>query len=261
MMLQTPAVGGAGFSVKVGDFGLCRRLAPVGSDDGGAASPATPGSPGGSDGRLRVNSDSYGTVTHVAPETLVEGVLTQVGDWKRVGWWLYLAGWVAIHHTNRKTHTTHHHTPTKHTHQTHPPNTPTKHTHQTHMPNTHAKHTRNPQASDVYSFGVMLQEMLTGSRAWAGLSHSAIILQVSLLNRSLAVPDGLPAPLEQLLRSCLSRDPAGRPSFRAAAEALAAWLQESRGVDLSGTPVGRRADADAEAAAAAAAAGCGACGR
>lgn len=156
VMLQSPPNGGPGFCAKVGDFGLCRHL----------AGPAE---------RLRLAGDAYGTVTHVAPEVLLEGAATK--------------------------------------------------------------------ASDVYSFGVMLHEMLTGARAWAGLSHAAIVLQVSAFGRQLAVPDGLPPALEQLLSSCLSRDPAARPGFAAAADALARWLQETREEDLSGTVVGRRRDA------------------
>ncbi|KAI8471183.1 MAG: kinase-like domain-containing protein, partial [Monoraphidium minutum] len=147
-------------AAKVGDFGLCRRLAGPGQ-------------------RLRLSNDSYGTVTHVAPEVLLEGAATQ--------------------------------------------------------------------ASDVYSFGVMMHEMLTGSRAWAGLSHSAVVLQVSVLGRDLAIPEGLPPPLDALMRNCLSRDAAARPSFAEAAAALAGWLQETRGDDLSGTRVGRRAAPEAAA--------------
>jgi hypothetical protein len=86
----------------------------------------------------------------------------------------------------------------------------------------------------------MLQEMLTGTRAWAGLSHTAVVLQVSALGRSLEVPAGLPPALDDLARGCLARDPAARPTFAEAAGKLAGWLQATRADDLSGTMVGRR---------------------
>jgi hypothetical protein len=101
--------------------------------------------------------------------------------------------------------------------------------------------------------------MLTGTRAWAGLSHAAVVLQVSVLGRELEVPAGLPPALDALLRSALSRDPSARPTFAAAADALAAWLQDVKGQDLSGTPVGRRApegEGGGEAAAPPCAAAC-----
>lgn len=94
----------------------------------------------------------------------------------------------------------------------------------------------------------MLHEMLTGSRAWAGLSHTAVVLQLTALGRGLEAPAGLPAALDSLLRRCLARDPASRPAFSEAAAELAEWLQATRGQDLTGTPVGRRAP-EAEAGA------------
>ncbi len=33
-------------------------------------------------------------------------------------------------------------------------------------------------AMDVYAFGVLFWEMLTSSRAWAGLRHAQIVMQV-----------------------------------------------------------------------------------
>lgn len=127
------------FRAKVGDFGLSRRLVPPSQC-------------------LMVIGDSYGTVTHAAPEVMENRDATQ--------------------------------------------------------------------ASDVYSFGVMLHEMITGRRAWAGLSQSAVVVQVSLLRRGLEVPAGLPAALDSLLQACLSRDPSARPTFAEAAQQLSAWLDE-----------------------------------
>lgn len=168
VLLQSPPTGSPGFTVKIGDFGLVRRLWHASSPS------STP-----TQAPLRVNENSYGTVTHVAPETLLEGTLTP--------------------------------------------------------------------ASDVYSFGVLLQEMLTGTRAWAGLSHTAVIIQTSVLGRSLEVPAGLPATVKFVLEKCLAREPGERPSFAEVAGMLAGWLQETKGDDLSGTEVGRRLDVESKA--------------
>jgi len=89
--------------------------------------------------------------------------------------------------------------------------------------------------------------MLTGTRAWAGLSHTAVIIQTSVLGRSLEVPDGLPATVKFVLEKCLAREPGERPSFAEVAGMLAGWLQETKGDDLSGTEVGRRLDVEDKA--------------
>lgn len=48
-----------------------------------------------------------------------------------------------------------------------------------------------------------------GSRAWAGLSHEAVLAQVGG-EGSLELPMGLPPVLEELLTACLAKDPAAR---------------------------------------------------
>jgi hypothetical protein len=73
--------------------------------------------------------------------------------------------------------------------------------------------------------------MLTGSRAWAGLTAPAVVCQVAVLQRRLAVPDGLPLVLAQLLRGALDPRPAARPAFSAVVEQLTRFVQESRAVD------------------------------
>ncbi|WIA38325.1 hypothetical protein OEZ86_001662 [Tetradesmus obliquus] len=126
-----------GFSAKVTDFGLARPQ----------------------DVRVRSAPGRYGTVTHMAPETIRDGVLDY--------------------------------------------------------------------ACDAYAFGVLCWEMITGSRAWAGLSHEAVLAQVGG-EGSLELPMGLPPVLEELLAACLAKDPAARPTFKQMLPRLEAYLQFTR---------------------------------
>jgi hypothetical protein len=49
--------------------------------------------------------------------------------------------------------------------------------------------------------------------------------QVALLKRQLAIPEGLPPPLAQLLAACLAPAARERPAFPHAVEVLAQYLQ------------------------------------
>ncbi len=54
---------------------------------------------------------------------------------------------------------------------------------------------------------------------------------MALLKHSLAIPAGLPKPLEKLLRSCLAQNPAARPSFEQCVHVLSTWLQSMWNAD------------------------------
>lgn len=76
-----------------------------------------------------------------------------------------------------------------------------------------------------------LQEMLTGSRAWANMSAPSVVVQVAVLKRSLAIPPALPPVLKTLLTAALNPDPLQRPTFDVIVEQLTAFVQQSRSVD------------------------------
>jgi serine/threonine protein kinase len=68
-------------------------------------------------------------------------------------------------------------------------------------------------ASDVYSLGVVLYEVFVGAHPRAALFDDPDRLIHEIRNEpSPAVPDGLPAPLPDLIRSCLRRNPELRPA-------------------------------------------------
>eukprot|EP00877_Chromochloris_zofingiensis_P005863 jgi/Chrzof1/152/Cz01g05090.t1_MAPK len=142
IMLTSSSINPHGFTAKVGDFGLARDVSP----------------------QAKLKDNNYGTVTHMPPEVLLDGHISQ--------------------------------------------------------------------AMDVYAFGVLLWEMCTGSRAWAGLHHAAIICQVACLKRGLQLPDGLPAELRQLLGTCLAPDPVSRQTFKQIRTNLEHFVQSTRGVDF-----------------------------
>ena len=66
--------------------------------------------------------------------------------------------------------------------------------------------------SDLWSFGCVLYEMLAGKKAFDGESVSDIL--VAILDREpdwAALPAAMPAPLLDLMKRLLRKDPAGRP--------------------------------------------------
>eukprot|EP00775_Hariotina_reticulata_P004061 gene4061-4308_t len=98
---------------------------------------------------------------------------------------------------------------------------------------------------DVYAWGVLVWEMLTGSRAWAGLTHEAIMLAVGG-QQQLEVPAGLPPVLHQLVTSSLSKQPEDRPTFKAMLPLLEQYLQNTRLCTLQEVELPLRSDASHE---------------
>ena len=94
-----------------------------------------------------------------------------------------------------------------------------------------------------------MQEMLTGSRAWSGLSAPSVVVQVAVLKRSLAIPAALPPTLKTLLTGALNPDPLLRPTFSSIVEQLTLFVQQSRAVDWEGWQAAADAAHAAEVAA------------
>ena len=67
----------------------------------------------------------------------------------------------------------------------------------------------------MYSFGVLLWEMLTGTRAYAGMTHAQIVVAVVAKRQALSFPETLAAPpvLLNLTLSCMAHNPEQRPCF------------------------------------------------
>jgi serine/threonine protein kinase len=98
----------------------------------------------------------------------------------------------------------------------------------THMPPEMLLHGEISKAADIYSFGVLVWEMLTGTRAWAGLVHAQIMCQVALLHRRLAIPKDIPDELAELLRECMAPEPNDRPDIQQVVDKLSHFLQTTR---------------------------------
>ena len=84
--------------------------------------------------------------------------------------------------------------------------------------------------ADVWSFGVVVFEMLSGARLFAGETVSDTLAAVLRADPAWALlPPGLPAPLGDLLRRCLERDPRRRLHDIADARIVLEDLVEGRG--------------------------------
>jgi len=63
-------------------------------------------------------------------------------------------------------------------------------------------------------------QMVTGSRAWAGMSHSAVVQAVCVKQQQLQFPSDAPEALSMLGQACMSYNPADRPTFEDILEVL-----------------------------------------
>jgi serine/threonine protein kinase len=96
--------------------------------------------------------------------------------------------------------------------------------------------------SDIFSFGVILYELLSGKRAFPGVTAEVI---AAILNPTpLELPESVPAGVRQILAHCLEKDPSKR--FQSASDlgfALSAMAQGSGGIasiPAQGGSTGRR---------------------
>ncbi len=74
-----------------------------------------------------------------------------------------------------------------------------------------ARGKRVDKRADIWAFGVVLYEMLTGARLFGGETVSDVLAAVLRADPDWSLlPPGLPAPVADLLRRCLERDPRRR---------------------------------------------------
>eukprot|EP00208_Stichococcus_sp_RCC1054_P003857 CAMPEP_0206143306 /NCGR_PEP_ID=MMETSP1473-20131121/20046_1 /ASSEMBLY_ACC=CAM_ASM_001109 /TAXON_ID=1461547 /ORGANISM="Stichococcus sp, Strain RCC1054" /LENGTH=721 /DNA_ID=CAMNT_0053538645 /DNA_START=222 /DNA_END=2387 /DNA_ORIENTATION=+ len=141
VLLTTSKSSPHGFTVKVADFGLARSL----------------------EFQARVQTATYGTVTHMPPELLTKGKLSK--------------------------------------------------------------------AADVYAFGILVWEMVTGTRAWAGMSHTQVLSAVGFNKERVHFPTGpgYDQDVAALATACLLEVPEQRPTFTQIVHALDDKIAEVKG--------------------------------
>ena len=91
--------------------------------------------------------------------------------------------------------------------------------------------------TDIWAFGCLLNEMVTGRRAFDGPTHASLI--AAILERDPApAPASRPLPrtLDHVIRRCLAKSPDDRWQSAADIRHELAWIAESSGVEATGAP-------------------------
>ncbi|BDI22048.1 serine/threonine-protein kinase [Herbiconiux sp. L3-i23] len=106
-----------------------------------------------------------------------------------------------------------------------------------------ARGDRVTTASDVYSLGLLLIEALTGARAFPGTEAESMAAR---LVRGPALPAGLSAADEALLRAMTATDPADRPDAATVRTALRSWTSPRPTAAVVGARTTAAADTTAD---------------
>lgn len=73
---------------------------------------------------------------------------------------------------------------------------------------------RYTEKADVFGFGVVVWECVTRQDPHPGMPPFQVVLEVGSKHLRPEIPSTAPTPLQDLMRSCWSEDPAQRPSFQ-----------------------------------------------
>lgn len=74
-------------------------------------------------------------------------------------------------------------------------------------------HIVGTQAADVYAYGVVLWEIVSHTRAWAGMLHAQIMYAVAMRKLKLEFPAATHEGYAALALDCMAYNPNDRPNF------------------------------------------------